>query len=171
MANANMITAVYNNPAQTINSTSETVIVNAAGTPFSVVMPPNANVDGGRAFRLRCYGTATGGTSATLLLKFYTGTSTTVGSDTAVAAFTVSGAAIPSTGGNFDVYVDMTWDSTSKIINGFKGGHTNGTLTSQAAITAVTGISLPIPFLVSATFGAALSTNTVTATELSIEQL
>lgn len=173
MANTNTINALYNLPAQTINAATETALTNTVNGVTSTAvlsMPPNANVDS-HAFRVRLVGKATGGTGATLTLKFYLGTST---SGTGIANFTVSGAAIPAAGGNFDVYAELLWDSTSQTVTGFKGGQTNGTLTAIAALNA-NGSSVAsaagLQFVASATFGAALATNSVTVQEFSIEQI
>ena len=170
MANANTFAQLFNLPAQTINATAETLLVNAAAATAQLNMPPAANVNG-HAFRVRLIGTATGGTSATLTLKFYLGVSAT---GTNIAAFTVSGAAIPAAGGNFDVNVELIWDSVSQTVHGFKGGHTNGTLTTTAALDnsgASVVSAAGLTFVASATFGAALATNSVTIQEFSLEQV
>lgn len=172
MASANTISAVYNNPAVTINSTTETVILNKAGQPVVVGLEKNANFDGGRQFIVHLRGTAKGGALSTLLLKLYLGTSPVVGSNVAVAAFTVS-AAIPVTGGQFDVEACLNWDSASATMHGYVAGHTNGVITPVASTSAITsGVATPdlLQFVATATFGAALATNKVTLTEFSIEQ-
>lgn len=173
MANTNTIAALYNLPAQTINATTETALTNTVNGVTSTAvlsMPPNANVDG-HSFRVRLIGKATGGTGATLTLKFYLGTST---SGTGIANFTVSSAAIPTTGGNFAVAVELVWDSVSQTVTGIKSGQTNGTITTAASLNA-NGASIAsaagLQFVASATFGAALSTNTVSVEEFTIEQI
>lgn len=172
MANTNTINALYNLGAQTINSTTETALtstVNGVTSTAVLSMPAQANVDS-HSFRVRLIGKATGGTSATLTLKFYLGSSL---SGTNIAAFTVSGAAVPTTGSNFSVWADLTWDSVSGLVLGSKGGQTAGTLTTIAALTnngsAVAASNLQ--FVASATFGAALATNSVTVEEFTIEQI
>lgn len=171
MANTNCITSLYPNVTQTINATAETLLtqtVNGVASTAILSMPPNANVDS-HAFRVRLVGKATGGTSATLTLKFRLGTTI---SGTNIASFTVSGAAIPVAGSNFDVYADLVWDSVSQTLNGTIGGQTANTITAAAAITQGTGITSAagLQFVASATFGAALATNTVTVEEFSITQ-
>lgn len=172
MANTNTITSLYNLPAQTINATAETLLTSTSNGVTSTAvlsMPPNANVNG-HSFRVRLIGTATGGTSATLTLKFRLGT---VIAGTNVAAFTVSGAAVPVGGGNFSVWADYTWDSVSGVLNGIATGQTSTTLTTAVATTQGTGITSAagLQFVASAQFGAALATNTVTVEEFTIEQI
>lgn len=173
MANANTFAVAPGAAPFALNSTTATVILNASGTPLQVGLSPQSNFDGARPFIVRLRGTAKGGTSATLLLKLYLGTSATVGSNTLIAAYTVSGAAIPAAGGNFDVSATLTWDSTSQQINGSYVGQTNNTPTTSAAVaTAPTGIASQsaIQFVAVATFGAALATNEVTVSEFIIDQ-
>jgi hypothetical protein len=173
MANTNTIAALYNLPAQTVNATAETLLTNTVNGVTSTAilnMPANANVDS-HSFRVRLIGKATGGTGATLTLKFYLGTALT---GTNVAAFTVTGAAVPATGGNFSVYADLVWDSVSGTVTGFKGGQTNGTLTALAALNANgsnVASAAGLQFVASATFGAALATNSVTVEEFAFEQI
>jgi hypothetical protein len=172
MANTNTAAALYGLTAQTINATAETAltqVVNGTATPILLSVPANWNLDG-KQFKVHLIGKATGGTSATLILKIYAGT---VAAGTNIAAFTVSGSAIPATGGNFAVDTTLSWDSTSGLLNGTHGGQINNTLTTNAANTQATGITSVsgLTFSASATFGAALSTNTVTVSEFSLEQV
>ena len=71
---------------------------------------------------------------------------------------------------NFPVLVSIT-DTTLKLVA--HGGQINNTLTTNAANTQATGITSVsgLTFSASATFGAALSTNTVTVSEFSLEQV
>lgn len=172
MANTNTITALYSLPAQTINATAETLLtqtINGVTSTAVLSMPPNANVDS-HSFVVRLIGKATGGTSATLALAFRLGTTI---SGTKIAPFTVSGAAIPTTGGNFSVTAVLTWDSVSGLVNGYISGQTNNTLVTGAAITQGTAVTSAagLQFVASATFGAALSTNAITVEEFTIEQI
>lgn len=168
--NTNSITGLVNLPAQTINAATETVLVNAAGNAAVLSMPAQANVDS-HTFRVRLVGKATGGTSATLILGLRLGTTI---SGTQLAAYTVSGAAIPTTGGNFAVDATLVWDSVSQTVTGVKGGQINGTVTTAATLNN-NGASIVaasnLQFVATATFGAALSTNTVTVEEFSLEQV
>lgn len=170
--NDNTIAGVYNVPALVLNTGAETVITNAAGAPVVVGLGPNVRADG-HSFAVNIRGKATGGTAATLLVKLYVGTSATVGSDVAFAAFTVSGAAIPVGGGNFDLTAQFIWDGVSQVVHGTVWGQTNGTVTPFATTTPVTAITSPasLQFVASVTFGAALATNSVTVTEFTIDQV
>jgi hypothetical protein len=168
--NNNTIAGIYNNPAFALNSTTETAILNAVGAPLVVGLAPQNRVS---SIAVNIRGKATGGTAATLLIKLYRGNSATLASDSVVAAFTVSGAAIPVAGGNFDVTAQLSWDAVSQTVHGMFWGQTNGTLTAFGATTAQTGVVDPsgLQFVASATFGAALATNSVTVTEFTIDQV
>lgn len=169
--NDNTIAGVYNNPALVLNTVTETAITNPAGAPLVVSLSPNVRSDG-HAFTVNIRGRATGGASNTLQFKLYKGTSATLASDAIVATFTAA-AAITAAGGNFDLSLQFIWDSVSQTVNGVVWGQTNGTITGFAAITAVTGVSDPstLSFVASAKFVAAFSTNTVTVTEFTIDQV
>lgn len=168
MANVNTITTLVNLPSQTINATAETVLVNAAGVAAVLSMPPQANVDS-HSFQVRLIGKTTGGTAATLTLAFRLGSIT----GTKFATFTVSGAAIPVAGSNFSVQADLTWDSVSQTVNGTIAGQTANTLVVGAAITQLTAVTSAsaLQFVATATFGAALATNSVTVEEFTINQI
>jgi hypothetical protein len=175
MANDNTVASIYGLSAQTINASTETALtqtVNGTASPFLLSVPANWNIDG-KSFRVRLVGRATGGTSATLILKIYLGT---VAAGTNIAAFTVSGAAIPTPtlgGSNFSVETTLTYDSTSQTVNGTHGGQTANTITAIAANTQGTSITsvAGLTFSASATFGAAVATNTITVSEFAIEQV
>jgi hypothetical protein len=177
MANANsMQTSVYNQPSQTVNSTTETAltsVVTGVAGPLVFTVPPGIDVDGGKSFALHLRGFITGGTSATALFKLYLGTSATLTNNTLLASFTVSGAAVPSTGSQFDLNAILSWDSVSGSLHGYIVGVTAGTLTAPVAITPVaSGVTLAgLSFVPSVTFGAALATNTVKVREFVGEQL
>lgn len=169
--NDNTIAGVYGAPKQVLNTVTETLLANAAGAPLAVTIPSNVRVDG-HAFAVNVRGKATGGTAATLLLKLYLASADTIGTSTAVAAFTVSVALIPVAGGTFDLTFQFVWDSVSTTIRGMVWGRTDGTITPFATTSAVT-VTDPttLSFVASATFGAALATNSVTVTELTIDQV
>jgi hypothetical protein len=171
--NANTIVGLspVNLVAQTINATAETALTQSiAGVASTINLPlsPNFNADG-HPFVVRLIGKATGGTAATLQLALRIGSFT----GTKFATFTVSGSAIPAAGGNFSLSANLIWDATSGVLNGTISGHTNNTVTTAGAITQVTGITsvAGLSFVPTATFGAALATNTVTITDFSIEQI
>jgi len=175
MANTNTVAAIYGLTAQTINATAETALtqtVNGTASNILLSVPANWNIDG-KTFKVRLVGRATGGTSATLILKFYLGT---VAAGTNIASFTVSSAAIPTPtlgGSNFSVNTELTYDSTSQQVNGSHGGQIANTLTANALNTQATGVTsvAGLTFSASATFGAAVATNTVTVSEFVIEQV
>lgn len=161
MANANTVNEVVNLAAQTINATAETAVAGASvAVPTSYPFP---------SFKLRLAGTAAGGTAATLQFKLYLGAAVT---GTALGSFTVTGAAVPAAGGNFSLTADLTWDVVSGKLTGTIGGQTNGTVTATGAITTATAATQNLlVFGVSATFGAALATNSVKVAEFTVEQV
>lgn len=170
MANSDTVGGKFNVAKQTVNATAETLLVDASGTTLQInVIPGSELAQDGQSFRVVLKGKASGGTAATALFKIYLGTSL---SGTAIAAFTVSGAAIPAAGGNFSLYADLTWDAVSGKVNGTVGGHTNNTLTPSATISQGTAASASLlNFVASVTFGAALATNSVSVTEFSTNQV
>lgn len=172
MANANTFAVAPGVTPIALNSTTETVILNSAGTPLQVGLSSQANFDGGRPFIVRLRGTAKGGSTTTLQFKLYLGTSATVGSDALVATYTAA-ALVPAAGGNFDVSATLQWDSTSQQVNGTFGGQTNGTVTATTQLatapTAVASVSA-LQFVASAKFGTANATNVVSVTEFIIDQ-
>lgn len=168
--NDNTIAGVYGAPKQVLNTVTETLL-GPTGAPLAVTLSPNVRVDG-HAFAVNLRGKATGGTAATLLLKLYLASADTIGTSTAVAAFTVTGALIPVAGGTFDLSFQFIWDSVSNTMRGMVWGRTDGTITPFAT-TAAVAMTDPttLSFVASATFGAAVATNSVTVTEFTIDQV
>jgi hypothetical protein len=167
MSNRNTLTQIVNAPSVTVNSTTETFLPTQISVRNSLFN--SSNFDKGRPFAIHLRGFATGGTAATFQVKLY---ALNGAAHVAVAAFTVTGAAIPTTGTQFNLNAELQWDSVSQTINGTIYGQTGGTLTPYAVITTVTGIvASELSFVASVTFGAALATNTVLLTEFSAEQL
>lgn len=173
MANVNTFNSITTLPQQFIpTATTETLltdVVNGVTQTAVLSMPPNANVDG-HSFRVRLIGKATGGTGATLTLKFRLGTTL---AGTNVAAFVVTPAAVPVAGSNFSVVADFTWDSVSQTLVGIAGGQTCGTITPLLVQTQGTAIAsaAALQFVATATFGAAVATSSVTVTEFTLEAI
>lgn len=168
--NANTIAVASSNTPQVVNSTTETVLVNASGAPLMVGLPSNVREDG-HPFSIGLRGKATGGTvAATLIFKVYKGTSATIANDTIVATFSTSGT-IPVGGSTFDLSLPFVWDSVSQTLRGSISGRIDGTL-QTAAVTGAIAVTDPttLQFVVSVTFGAANATNSVTLSELTLNQ-
>lgn len=170
MANTNAITALYNLGTQVIAvPATETVLthtINGVTSSAVLAIPANANVDS-HSFIVRLIGKANGGTGSTLTLAFRLGSLT----GTKVAAFTVS-AAVPTAGSNFSVYATFTWDSVSGQLNGTIDGQvaqvlTAHALSTQGAVTSVDGLQ----FVATASFGGALTTNSVSVEEFTAEAI
>jgi hypothetical protein len=168
MANNNTI-AFVSAPSQVINATTETLL-GPAGSPLTVGLSNNANFNA-KPFLVRLRGTAAGGTTTTLQFKLYLASASTIGTSTAVAAFTAA-AQVGAAGGNFDVSASFIWDSVSQALVGTVAGQTVGTITAYAVATGATGVTSvnALDFVASAKFSAANATNQVTVTEFVIDQ-
>lgn len=168
MANANTVVRVAGTPAVALNTTTETILT-AAGAPIQVGFSNQSNFNG-FPFVVRLRGTATGGTT-TLTFKLYLASADTIGTSTAVASWTAA-ANVPAAGGNFDVQATFIWDAVSQTLTGTVGGQVNGTITAAAAAAGATSVASvsALQFVVSAKFSAAAATNTVTVSELLIDQ-
>lgn len=128
--------------------------------------------DAGRPFRIRVVGNATlnAGAGNSVVINLYQGTSTTIGSNTKVAALTAGGAA--STSFNFSLDTLIQWDVTSGVLGGYYIGQCGNTLTAAHALSnaaAVTTASL-LSFNITGTFGNA-GGGTINIAEFSVEQI
>lgn len=156
---------------QTITVSTETVILNpalASATQALVLsVPPGGQLEQ-RQFTIQASGYLNNGASSTVTLKLYSGSSTTVGSDTllnssgAISAFGPAKAPWAMTGW-------FIYDSVSGKLNGTVKWIVNNSLVAEAAVSnVVSGISntntsgLPIlNFVLSATFGTANAGNQI----------
>jgi len=127
------------------NLTSETQILGADGKllicpmegSLALSTPGNA-----RRFRLSIAGYMTSGTTSTVTLKLYFGTSTTISSN-GTAMFSITTASLASTNQNFFVDVNLIYDSVSTSFGGYYIGSAVNTNISATAITqtSVTAVS------------------------------
>ena len=135
------------------------MILNPASStlPLQLQIPPSGPLEQ-RPFDVVASGYLNIGTSSTFTLKFYSGTSTTVGSDTLLS----SSGAITGFAGKAPFYMRATliYDSVSGKLQGSVKFMINNTLVAEAAVSnVVTGVNnnnLPVlNFLLSCTFGTA----------------
>jgi len=200
MANVNSSLGFSTLPAQSITGTTETTLlvpaasalyqglpspVFAAGTGLYLALDPDYQSGNPQAssptyvnssvrckqFKLRIVGLATVGASSTFVVKLYNGTSSTVTSDTVIAA-TASYTITTASTINFIVEAQLIWDSTSSKLNGWFFSDVNNTFTGGAAITSVTSLSVTnLQFIPSFTFGTGNAANTVTVKEFLFEKV
>jgi hypothetical protein len=141
------------------SSTAETMILNPAilSTVLLASIPSNSPLDG-KAFDLVASGLLNNGTSSTVNLKLYSGTSTTPGSNTALGA---SGAVSAFAGkSNWQIRAKLLYDTTSGKLTGTVLFSINNVLVAETAITnIITGIAnsstgaAVLNFSLSVTFG------------------
>lgn len=154
------------------NVTSETVFLNAlpSGSTTACIcyLPGNSEADG-KPITIRVAGKATGGTTTNLTIALYQGSSTTVGSDSALA--TTGAKAINSASGNFLLEFKGVLDVTSGILIGTASGYLNATAVSYAissSVSSLTPAGAAIPFVVTALFSASNASNAVSITSFTI---
>lgn len=159
--------------SQTVTTTTETVITAStqpSTQPLVLSIPPGGPLEQ-RPFDVLASGEIATGASSTVNLKLYSGTSTTVGSDTLLGA---SGAVAAFNGKtNWYAKATLLYDSISGKLTGTIKFLINNTLVAEAAISnVITGISNaanPVAnFVLSVTFGTANAANSITVQDFSV---
>lgn len=196
MSNQNTVVGVYNLPAQSITSGTETALLVpaqgaypgypsptlAAGAGLFLAVPQDITGAGscvdGHELKIRIVGKVAVA-SGTFQVKLYqvpaaisaAGTQATLTNDNVVfAPASQTPAATPN---NFWVDFYMLWDSGSQLLNGY-GSDAIGNLPSppvfalgtQRTVTTISGLQ----FIPSFTFGTGNAANSVTITEFTIER-
>lgn len=155
------------NPAISSQSFGRKVSVGTEMPYFS-----SKTFDSGRPFKIRVIGTATinTGTSNTVAINLYQGTSATLGSDSKVAALTAGGAT--NTSVNFMLETVIQWDSTSQTLGGWYTGQCGNTLTAAHALTSAVSVTSTagLTFIISGVF-ASTGGGTINISEFSCEQV
>lgn len=126
---------------QSITVTTEVVLVNPLNTAqlLAVPLPPNIGLEQ-IPFDIVISGYVKTTAAGNVTIKLYSGTSATVGSDTALAS--TGAVAVTTTSCPFWLQVKGTYDSVSGKFQGQYNGNINNTVVAGTAITAVpTGIS------------------------------
>ena len=146
---------------QTVLNTAETVIVNPSVSSSALVVNiPTGSLLEQKPFTLQASGYLNNGTSSTVTIKLYNGTSTTVGRDTLLG----SSGAITAFAGKAPSYAKakLIYDSVSGKLQGTVKFMVNNTLVAETAVSnVVTGISnvnatgVVTSFVLSVTFGTA----------------
>jgi hypothetical protein len=104
-------------------------------------------VDNGNSFAIRVNGICNVAQSESVTLTIYQATAAAVAtgftsvSGTGQTSFAASSASTITTKNNFSFEVICNYDSTSKVLNGYKQGLVGGTITSPTAVTAITGLA------------------------------
>jgi hypothetical protein len=148
---------------QTVLNTTETVILNpslASATQALILSIPSGSALDGKNFEVVASGLLNNGTSSTVNIKLYSGTSTTVGSDTALGA---SGAVTAFAGkSNWTLKANLIFDTTSGKLTGSIKFSINNVFVAETALSAiVTGIANSssgqpvLNFVLSVTFASA----------------
>lgn len=157
------------------NVTSETQILGADGNPLilpiegSLVLQTPSNA---RRFRLSIAGYGVSGTTSTVTLKLYFGTSSTIANN-GTAVFSITTASFGSTNQNFFVDVNLIYDSVSKSFAGYFIGsacNTNiaATAITQTSVTTVSDSAEGQGFTLTAIFNSTNSTNNLFVTTAEI---
>lgn len=162
---------------QTVLGTTETVILNpalqSATQALVLSIPPNSPLEQ-RQFEIQANGYLNQGVSTTVTIKLYSGTSTTVGSDTLLGS---SGAITAFTGKTSWLLKALcSYDSVSGKLQGTIKFIINNTLVAEAALSnVITGLTNAGPgagapvanFVLSVTFGSA-GTNVINVQDFCI---
>jgi hypothetical protein len=178
--NTNVISAIRNLPAQTINSTSATTVTNtgasqpgmATGAALVISVPANDDTLDGVPFLVRLCGliNLTSGACTTSLLR---GDGTTTSNR--LLALGPAGAPAFNAPTQFSLEFIGSWDSVSKTMNGVSGfTFTEHNRTAPtAALNLQSGISDPsqLQFFAQMQWGVASATNTVQIREFAIYNL
>ena len=146
---------------QTVLNTVETVVLNPALSAVALILPiPQNTVLSGQRFEVYASGYLNNGTSSTVTLKLYSGTSTTVGSDTLLNSSGTTGAFA----GMVDWYMsaNLIYSPTSGKLSGTVKWVINNVIVAEAAVsnqpTVNVGSTLGVAvanFVISVTFGTA----------------
>jgi len=164
---------------QIVSSGTETVILNpalnSATQALVLSIPPNAQLEQ-QPFKVVACGYLSTGASSTVTIKLYSGTSTTVGSDTLLG----SSGAISAFSGKCPWYLvaNLIFDSVSGKMQGSIRFMVNNSLVAETAISnVVTGITnFPttpggapvVNFVLSVTFGTANAANTINVDDFGV---
>lgn len=159
---------------QLVTTTGETVILNPAlnsTTQALVCWIPNGGPLDGLPAKLIWSGILETAQSSTATLKIYSGTSTTVGSDTLLG----SSGAISAFSGKCPFYavVEFIYDSISGKMGGKISFVVNNTVVATVAlsnvITNINNVNNPVlSFVSSVTFGTATAPNTIVTREFAV---
>jgi len=159
---------------QVVTTTAETIILNPAlnsTTQALVCSIPNGGPLDGLPAKLIWSGILETAQSSTATLKIYSGTSTTVGSDTLLG----SSGAISAFSGKcpFFVILEFIFDSVSGKMGGKVSFVVNNTVVATVAlsnvITSINNVNNPVfSFVPSVTFGTATAPNTIVTREFAV---
>lgn len=123
------------------NATSETQFTDttSGAVRLQCFLPGSSKLDK-RPFRIAAAGRVSPGTSGNFTFAIYYGVSATIASNTALAT---TGAVNAAAAGNFALWVDCFYDSTSQRIVGLLKGYVYATAVAQAIVTnAATSVDL-----------------------------
>lgn len=151
------------------NATSETQFVDSAGNVLTVYLPLTSKLLGQDAkfasFKVKVGGRVTTGTTSNWTPKLYWGNSSTIASNSGIAAPTaVSLASVSQT---WHIEATMFWDATSQRVNGFYQAQIGATTTAPTTLTTAqtskdltAGDVKTVGFSVTGIFGSTNAANT-----------
>jgi len=115
------------------SSTSETQFT--SGSSLLILPLPGSNKIANKPIRIEAWGRVKGNTTTNFTAQIYSGSSTTIGSNTSIA--TTGAKAVNSTSGSFRLVVEGIWDSVSNNFMGVFYGHVAGTAVAQVITSSV----------------------------------
>jgi hypothetical protein len=127
----------------------------------------------GRPFKVRISGIGNAGANAgqTLIVNLYQGTSSTLGSDKAIATTGSAFAAAAGGAFNFTVEASLLWDVTSGILSGsYTSNIAFGTVSQIVAPTAVTNVVTGLTTLANLSFLASLKLGNAASSTITVRE-
>lgn len=170
MSNASTVNRSNKVPSAALgNATSETQFVDSAGNVLTVYLPMTSKLigqDGKMAtFKVKVGGRVTGGTTTDWTAKLYWGNSSTISSNSGIAA--PAAFSVVSLSTNWHIEATMVWDATSQKVNGFYQAQISTTTTGPTTLTTAqtgkdltTGDLTTVGFSVTGIFGSTNAGNT-----------
>ncbi len=146
--------------AQGASSTAEFQFVDNQSTPVRAQVKVKHDQLEKRPFRVRAFGTVTGGTTTNFTLNLDYGVSATIGSNTTIG--TSGAVAVNSESANWLIEAELYLDSVSGKLQGKINGWVNGGMITEAVITEIaslTELTTELGFTVTGTFSASNASN------------
>src|SRR5215831_12279461 len=167
-AQANTVANSNKLPSQALgNATSETQFLGSDGNILTVYLPTSNKFVRGKsaAFTVWVQGYVTTGTTSNWTPKLYYGNSTTIGSNTGIAA--PSGVSLATLTRSWYIAATLNWDSGSKRLTGSFDSQIGDTYVAPASLSVV-AVSLKkkaadittVGFSVTGIFGSTNASNT-----------
>lgn len=179
MSNASTVSQSGQVPSAALgNATSETQFVDSAGNVLTCYLPLTlklAQQDGKFAsFKVKAGGRVTTGTTSNWTPKLYWGNSSTIASNSGIAA--PSAVSLASVSQTWHIEATCFWDTTSQRVNGWYQAQIGATTTAPTTLTTAqtskdlsAGDSKAVGFSVTGVFGSTDAGNTAYVDYLTVE--